>query len=114
MTIKKDITVKNLQQYSWALREKGSGTRQFFDALTFGKINLDEQIILNSFEAIKQYILNSDCLTYISESALTNQDQKLFSVLPCKHLKLQRPFTMVWHKHKYHSDTFKQFIKLFE
>ena len=84
------------------MREAGSGTR---DVFTKGMRLHNEMIIeatLNSSEAIKNYVANSNCLGYLSGAIIKNElADKSLVALNVKDLTLMRNFYQITHKDKY-------------
>lgn len=116
LTKKKNIKIKDLLEYDWAMREQGSGTFEiFFNALEDKISSIKKAITLRSSEAIKQYIAYSDCLACISE-VITAQalDTTKYCILETKELDLSRNFYKLLHEKKYHTALTQAFCKFIE
>ena len=113
---KNTVTIKDTLKYEWVTRERGSGTFDIFlKALESHIPDIKKAITLNSSEAIKQYIANSDSLAYLSEVITTqawNLDQ--YSSLDVKGLELSRNFYKLLHNKKYHTHLTQAFCVFVE
>ncbi|MEY8702444.1 LysR substrate-binding domain-containing protein [Francisella philomiragia] len=116
LTKKKNIKIKDLLDYEWAMREQGSGTFEiFFNALEDKVSSIKKAITLRSSEAIKQYIAYSDCLACISEVITTQAlDTTKYCILETKELDLSRNFYKLLHEKKYHTALTQAFCKFVE
>jgi len=109
------LNLKDLNPFSWVTREIGSGTRERFNQALEDKINMKSEIILNNPEAIKNYILNSNCLGYLSAATLDHElKTKILKVLQIKNLVIKRYFYKVSHSEKYQSELVKTFDLFFK
>ncbi|AFJ42919.1 LysR substrate-binding domain-containing protein [Francisella orientalis] len=116
LTKKKNIKIKDLLEYDWAMREQSSGTFEiFFNALEDKVSSIKKAITLRSSEAIKQYIAYSDCLACISEVITTQAlDTAKYCILETKELDLSRNFYKLLHEKKYHTALTQAFCKFIE
>lgn len=116
LTKKDTLTIKDTLKYQWVTREQGSGTFAIFlKALEPYSQNIKKAITLNSSEAIKQYIANSDCLTCLSEVIITqawNLDK--YNSLDIEELDLSRNFYKLLHNEKYHTHLTQAFCDFIE
>ncbi len=106
-------TVKQLEKYTWVMRESGSGTAAWLQQQAYNQFTLNTEIILNDFEAIKNYVAHSDCLSCISQSALENSYRSKLTILPTRCFDTARQLSYVSHQQKYPSRAlvaFKQHI----
>ena len=114
---KKDaIVIKDTLKYEWVTRERGSGTFDIFlKALEYHLPDMKRAITLNSSEAIKQYIANSDSLACLSE-VITTQAWNLdkYCSLDIKDLDLSRNFYKLLHNKKYHTHLTQAFCDFIE
>ena len=114
---KKDtVTIKDTLKYEWVTRERGSGTFDIFlKALESHIPDIKKAITINSSEAIKQYIANSDSLACLSE-VITTQAWNLdkYSSLDVKGLDLSRNFYKLLHNKKYHTHLTQAFCDFIE
>lgn len=97
---KKNLRVADLLSTRFIMREHGSGTLEVI-ALALKKTGIKWQELtvemqLDSTEAIKSYLLHSDCLSFISRYAVQHElAQDEFRVLSISGLKIERPFSMI-------------------
>jgi DNA-binding transcriptional LysR family regulator len=105
---KQNITLRDLEAYHWVLREKGSGTAALIENKARSQFALSIETRLTSFEAIKQYVANSDCLSCLSQSALQNNTALI--ALNTPHLSCSRPLYFVMRKNGYLSEPCKAFM----
>jgi len=100
MLKKETITPGELKNYPLLLREPGSGTLEVIaHALKPFNIKLSDlkiEMQLDSTEAIKSYLLHSNCLAFISVYAilkeLKNNECKIIDV---KDFAINRPFNFI-------------------
>ncbi|WP_367752979.1 LysR family transcriptional regulator [Flavobacterium sp. WC2430] len=97
---KTEITKEDLLNMRFLMREQGSGTLEVIEyALKPLDINLSQLLIemeLGSTESIKSYLMNSDCVAFISihaiEKELKNQE---LVILDIKNLTIERFFYII-------------------
>lgn len=106
---KRKITLRDLLDARWILREPGSGTREKFeDAIGH---TIEPFLELGHTEAIKQAVqadLGISCLSEVTVSD-TIKSKKLIG-LKTPFLKLSREFYILIHKEKYRTLLLKRFI----
>ncbi|WP_073339093.1 LysR family transcriptional regulator [Clostridium grantii] len=110
----KEINIEQLENSDFILREKGSGTREFFEkALEKSQVTINEKWICNNSEAIKNAVICGQGLTVISKLLIEKEleDKKLHPII-IKDVKFQRNFHIIYHKNKYLSDNIKNFISV--
>lgn len=95
--IKDSVTKDDLRKYKFVSREKGSGTQEIIrDALKkFGISHNDLHTIiqLGSSEAIKNYILNSDAVAFLSiQTILQELKNKTLTIIDVDGLIINRKF----------------------
>lgn len=106
-----DVTIEQLQQAEWLLRELGSGTREEVEHALLPHLHaLNVQMELGSSEAIKRSVaagLGISCLSrWVLADWLENgQLQELDSLLP----PLSRRFYMLRHRDKFVSTALEHF-----
>jgi len=110
-TLNKEVSIDELKNRKWVLREEGSGTREVF--LDYIKNRVDHINIfleLGHTESIKSLLMNHGCLTCISKIAVQKDiaNNKLLRV-PVKDFECKRNFFMIYHKDKYQSELFEKF-----
>lgn len=108
---KETVSIKDILKYEWVTRERGSGTFHIFlKSLESHSSDIKTAIILNSSEAIKQYIANSDSLACLSEVIIKQAwDSDKYSSLEVKGLDLSRNFYKLLHNKKYHTHLTQSF-----
>ena len=100
---KKTVTLEQVLQENWILREAGSGTRSTLErALGARRSALKVRLELEHTEAIKRAVEAGLGLSCISRLALRDAFRR-GSLVPIRlpELQLQRQFYMVQHKNKY-------------
>ncbi len=107
------VTERDLQDYPWLLREKGSGTRKIFENNAKNFFNkLDILVELNEPEAIKKMLVGSLNLSCLSQEIIQEAVDK-GQLIPLKiaGLELMRNFTMIYLKNRYQTMLLKAFIE---
>lgn len=100
---KKNVTLQQVLQENWILREAGSGTRSTFErALGAHRSELKVRLELEHTEAIKRAVEAGLGLSCISRLALRDAFRR-GSLVPIRlpELQLQRQFYLVHHRNKY-------------
>jgi DNA-binding transcriptional LysR family regulator len=97
---KEEIRPEDLKSMSFVLREHGSGTLEVIEYalkpfnIKLSQLNIEMQ--LGSTESIKSYLMNSDCVAFISihaiEKELKNQEM---IILDIKDLSMERFFYII-------------------
>ena len=97
---KDEFTADDLKKMSFLIREHGSGTLEVIEhalkslELKFSDLNIEMQ--LGSTESIKSYLVNSDCVAFMSvhaiEKELKNQE---LTILDVKNLSMERYFYII-------------------
>ncbi len=108
---KEKITLKDIQQAKWILRETGSGTREKFEEALQGK--LIPYLEFGNTEAIKQAVkagLGISCLSKTTVTELLKSGQIIELKTPF--LKLTRDFYILMHKEKHKTSVLEHFIDL--
>jgi DNA-binding transcriptional LysR family regulator len=108
------VSMEQLLQEPWILREKGSGTRETFDrALHNNHSKLNIRLELEHTEAIKRAVESGLGIGCISRLALKDAFAR-GSLLPLAtpDLNLGRYFYFVWHKQKYQTTGMREFVTL--
>lgn len=96
----KTINVKDLCQLNLIFREQGSGTLEFIqNRLKEKDININELntvIQLGSSESIKNYLLHSDCMAFLSISTILNElKNNILTVIDIKNFSIERDFHFI-------------------
>lgn len=107
---KEKISLHDLKQAKWILREKGSGTREQFESAM--KATILPYMEFSNTEAIKQAVINELGISCVSELTVSDylKNKKLVR-LPTSFLKLSRHFYILLHNEKYQTAILKAFIQ---
>jgi DNA-binding transcriptional LysR family regulator len=108
------VTIEQLLQETWILREKGSGTRETFDrAFHNYHARLNIRLELEHTEAIKRAVESGLGIGCISRLALRDAFRRGSLVpLATPNLNLGRYFYFLWHKQKYQTVGMREFLVL--
>jgi DNA-binding transcriptional LysR family regulator len=97
---KKSIAPADLQHIRLVSREPGSGTLEVIglalkkQGLKWPQLTVEMQ--LDNTEAIKSYLLYSDCMAFVSRYAVQEAvNANLFTVIAVKGLKIERPLNLI-------------------
>jgi len=109
-----NISIEQLLQEPWILREKGSGTRETFDrALRNNHSKLNIRLELEHTEAVKRAVESGLGIGCISRLALKDAFRRGSLVpLATPELNLGRYFYFLWHKQKYQTTGMREFIAM--
>ena len=106
------VSLEQLLQEDWILREKGSGTRETFDrAFHSHHSKLKIRLELEHTEAIKRAVESGLGIGCISRLALKDAFRR-GSLVPIStpNLDLSRFFYFLWHKQKYQTTGIREFL----
>lgn len=97
---KEEITKEDLKNMRFLMREQGSGTLEVIEyALRPFKIKLSQLTIemqLGSTESIKSYLMNSDCVAFISIHAINKElKNKELTIIDVDNLMIERYFYII-------------------
>lgn len=108
------ISLHELQQEDWILREQGSGTRRTFEhALLPHGCSVRALLELEHTEAIKRAVESGLGIGCISRLALRDAFRRGSLVpLATPELDLERPFSFIWHRQKFQTRAMQEFIQL--
>lgn len=108
------MTIEQLLQEPWILREKGSGTRETFDrAFHNHHAKLNIRLELEHTEAIKRAVESGLGIGCISRLALKDAFRRGSLVpLATPNLDLGRYFYFLWHKQKYQTTGMREFLNM--
>ena len=111
---RKNLSLQDLTNETWILRERGSGTRQVFDAaLRHQLTNLNICLELEHTEAIKRAVESGLGISCISRLALKDAFRRGSLVpLEISGLDLKRQFNFVLHKQKFITSGISTFLSL--
>lgn len=112
--VTRKVTIEQLLQEPWILREKGSGTRETFDrAFHNYHARLNIRLELEHTEAIKRAVESGLGIGCISRLALKDAFRRGSLVaLATPNLDLGRYFYFLWHKQKYQTTGMREFLTL--
>ncbi|MFM2589075.1 LysR family transcriptional regulator [Vibrio sp. TBV020] len=106
------LTIGDLENSDWILREPGSGSREFFLRAIAPRIeHWQESFQLNTTEALINSVsagLGLGCLSKLSAEPAINDGRVIELELP---LDMKRRFWLLVHKEKYQSPLLKTFIE---
>lgn len=96
----KTLNIKDLYKIDLIFREQGSGTLEFIqNRLRDNGININELhtvIQLGSSESIKNYLLHSDCMAFLSISTILNElKNNILTVVDIKNFSIERDFHFI-------------------
>jgi DNA-binding transcriptional LysR family regulator len=96
----KNLTIKDLYDLPLIFREQGSGTLEFIqNRLKQKGINIDELntvMHLGSSESIKNYLLHSDCMAFLSISTVLNElKYNSLTIIDIKNFSIERNFHFI-------------------
>lgn len=114
LTKNKSLVAADLEPYAWVIREKGSGTLDLLKKSVLKKIKPDYEIRINGFEAIKQYVAHSECLSLLSESCFNMNSNRHIRPLVIKDLAIERQLTIARHAQKHLSACTQAFMQLLD
>mgnify|MGYP001225353967 CR=1 FL=1 len=98
---KNTITLQELQDQPFFVREEGSGSRALFlGAMKKRGVPVKIQGVFNNTEGIKIATMYNLGLGVVSKISISRHDQDLV-ILPVADLSLTRHFSLVYHKNKY-------------
>ncbi len=106
----KELTLQDIADYRWVLREKGSGTREvFLNYIKNSGVKLNIFLELGHTESIKSLLLSKKPITCISKLAVHSelQNKEVFE-LNIKNFNCTRNFYAIYHKDKYKSELFNK------
>lgn len=111
----KTIHLKNLYDVELILREKGSGSLEFIQNRLKEKgiviENLNVVMQLGSSESIKQYLLHSDALAFLSISTILNElKNNQLTIIDVKNFSIERNFHFILPKGE-QSELIRLFLK---
>lgn len=114
----KTLSVKDLYDINLIFREQGSGTLEFIqNRLKEKEVNINELntvIQLGSSESIKNYLLHSDCMAFLSISTILNElKNNILTVIDIKSFCIERDFHFILPKGE-QSELIKLFLRFAE
>ncbi|MEI7487627.1 MAG: LysR family transcriptional regulator [Chryseobacterium sp.] len=111
----KTLNLKDLYNLDLIFREQGSGTQEFIqNRLKEKGINIDDLktvMQLGSSESIKNYLLHSDCLAFLSISTVLNElKNNTLTIIDIKNFSIERNFHFILPKGE-QSELIQLFLK---
>lgn len=111
---KGSLKPEDLPKYSWILREKGSGTREYFDSiLTVNNICIRPEWESVSTQAILEAVhagLGLSVLPY--RLAKRDLDAGRVVEIPVSGISFSRPYYIIYHQNKFLTQSAREFIDL--
>lgn len=115
LLVNKTLNLKDLYTIDLIFREQGSGTQEFIQnrikekGIDIEKLNVIMQ--LGSSESIKNYLLHSDCMAFLSVSTILNElKNNTLSIIDIKNFDIERNFHCILPKGE-QSELIKLFLK---
>jgi DNA-binding transcriptional LysR family regulator len=94
------VTHEDLKKMNFLIREQGSGTLEVIEhalkpfGIKFSNLNIEMQ--LGSTESIKSYLLNSDCVAFLSIHSIEKElKNKELTILDVQNLSIERYFYII-------------------
>ena len=108
------FTVETLNDQRFAMREKGSGTReQFEDYINKRGITIKESVVANCPTAMINAVIEQGCLAVLSVRLVQEQIKDgSIVVLKNEDCTWNRSFSIVYHKNKFLSHSIVNFIQV--
>lgn len=105
------VTVTQIEHADWIMREPGSGTRDTMEKYIHPK---NIRLEVGSTHAIKQIVATGGGIGCVSRYALEKElNEKTLVKLEIKNCVIQRNFSRLIHKEKYHTELIKIFFESF-
>lgn len=106
------VTLKQIEEAEWILREPGSGTRSIMEKSIRPK---NIRLEVSSMQAIKQIVANSQAIGCASRHALEHELKDASLIQLKLNIKtMQRDFFQLIHKNKYQTDLIHTFLEEFK
>jgi DNA-binding transcriptional LysR family regulator len=111
---KSSISLDDLRNTRWIVREKGSGTREVVERLMETYIGtVDEMVEIGGTEAIKRVLECGFGIACIPRIAISEMlEKRRLVILPVPNLPLVRPLYILIHKDKYKTRGMINFLKI--
>ncbi|MDR0218058.1 MAG: LysR family transcriptional regulator [Enterobacteriaceae bacterium] len=108
------LTIEDIIQAPWILREKGSGTREILNQILFSQLpdfNVNVAMELGNSEAIKHAVQHGIGISCLSRRVVREQLQNGSLVeLVVPGLKLYRTLYLIYHRQKHLSNALKKLL----
>ncbi len=111
LTKKRKISINDLANAEWILREQGSGTREIFENAIRGKIdNIIVRYELGHSQAIKMAVKNNLGISCLSKLVIKDSlDNGVLKTLDTPFLNLRRNLYCLTNRNKYHTRSLTAF-----
>ncbi len=108
---KSNVTIDELENEKWVLREKGSGTRDIFERYMYDKITkMNIYLEIGHTEAIKKIVESGIGLGSLSKLTVKRElDAGLLKKIDLP-FQIKRNFKIVFHKKKYKTRLLNEFV----
>lgn len=108
---RESLTLKDLAQEPFLMREKGSGTRYAIEGfLKRHQAELNVKMTIESNEAIKHLVMSKLGISILSAHTLTYDTQTGIAQLPVEELPIDSHWFFVWSKNKRHTLIANEFL----
>ena len=113
---KEKVTVNDLEDAEWILREGGSGSYEIFENAVKGKLKkVNIKFKLGHTEAIKNTVASGNGISCLSILAIESMLERGELVeIPTPFLKLDRHFSLLIHRKKYRNEIIKSCLDFFK
>ncbi len=103
LTQKKIVTVLDLNDQGFIVREAGSGTQAIFEhAMQAAQVSWKVVGVYNNIEAIKQAVIANLGLAVVPKISIAEEEeQKKLLTLDVQELGLKRKFNLIYHRQKF-------------
>jgi DNA-binding transcriptional LysR family regulator len=110
----RQVSPRELERETWVIREKGSATREVFEAwLSRHGAKMRKAIELGCPEVVKALVAAGLGVSFISIHGLIGEvPRKRFRRIPVTGLRLRRPIYLVRHASKHDSPTMEAFLEI--
>ncbi|MBK1895868.1 LysR family transcriptional regulator [Chryseobacterium paridis] len=113
--VNRTLNLKDLYAIDLIFREQGSGTQEFIQNRIIEKgidiANLNVIMQLGSSESIKNYLLHSECMAFLSVSTVLNElKNNTLSIIDIKNFSIERNFHYILPKGE-QSELIKLFLR---
>jgi DNA-binding transcriptional LysR family regulator len=111
---KEKISVTELENREFIVREEGSGTRNLFESVMTDKgIHWDIAGVYNNAESIKNAVSTGLGVSVMSRMAVQKEaERKELAIVEIEKVFFKRQFSIIYHKNKYISPVLNRFIQL--
>ncbi|WP_144213020.1 LysR family transcriptional regulator [Shewanella donghaensis] len=109
---RKNLTLEDIRNEPFLMREKGSGTRHAIEEfLQNQQANINIKMTIESNEAIKHCVMSKLGISILSAHTLSYGEQNGLICLPIKELPIKTNWSFVWPKNKRQTIVAQQFLE---